>query len=116
MTIDGIFRDPLPRVERNPPRAWGVWCRVRVCLRVMVKRIGQARRRRPRRLRLCESLALGERRFVAVVEFDHARFLVGGTAASLVLLARLEDVEGTVPKTNSFFGVIPKAAAQEASH
>lgn len=48
-------------------------------------------RRAPRRLRLCESLPLGERRFVAVVEFDAARFLVGGTPSSLVLLSRLED-------------------------
>jgi len=48
-------------------------------------------RRAPRRLRLCESLPLGDRRFVAVVEFDQARFLVGGTSASLVLLARLES-------------------------
>jgi Flagellar biosynthesis protein, FliO len=47
--------------------------------------------RAPRRLRLCESLPLGERRFVAVVEFESSRFLVGGTSASLVLLARLQD-------------------------
>jgi len=46
-------------------------------------------RRKPRRLRLCESLPLGERRFVAVVEFERSRFLLGGTSASLVLLARL---------------------------
>jgi len=51
----------------------------------------QLRARRPRRLRLCESLPLGERRFVAVIEFDQARFLVGGTSGSLVLLSRLED-------------------------
>jgi len=48
-------------------------------------------RRPPRRLRLCESLGLGDRRFVAVVEFDQRRFLIGGTSASLVLLARLEN-------------------------
>jgi flagellar biogenesis protein FliO len=47
--------------------------------------------RAPRRLRLCESLPLGERRFVAVVEFEAARFLVGGTSSSLVLLSRLPD-------------------------
>jgi flagellar biogenesis protein FliO len=47
----------------------------------------------PRRLRLCESLPLGERRFVAVVEFEAARFLVGGTASSLVLLAKLDDAD-----------------------
>jgi flagellar biogenesis protein FliO len=50
-------------------------------------RIGRA----PRRLRLCESLPLGERRFVAVVEFENARFLLGGTPSALVLLSRLGD-------------------------
>lgn len=48
-------------------------------------------RRAPKRLRLCESLPLGERRFVAVVEFEKTRFLVGGTSSSLVLLSRLQD-------------------------
>ena len=48
-------------------------------------------RRVPRRLRLCESLPLGEHRFVAVIEFDGEGFLVGGTSASLVLLARVGD-------------------------
>jgi flagellar biogenesis protein FliO len=47
-----------------------------------------------RRLRLCESLGLGDRRFVAVVEFDQARFLVGGTSSSLVLLAKLDTDAG----------------------
>lgn len=48
-------------------------------------------RRVPKRLRLCENLPLGERRFVAVIEFDATRFLVGGTASSLTLLSRLPD-------------------------
>jgi hypothetical protein len=61
------------------------------------KRILQWRRGQPRRLRLCESLPLGERRFVAVVEFEQSRFLVGGTASSLVLLARLEEGEKNGP-------------------
>jgi flagellar biogenesis protein FliO len=50
--------------------------------------------RRIRRLRVCETLSLGERRFLAVIEFDHQEFLVGGTGSSLELLARLHD--GTV--------------------
>jgi flagellar biogenesis protein FliO len=52
--------------------------------------------RAPRRLRLCESLPLGDRRFVAVVEFDRERFLVGGTQSSLVLLSRLEEAGGAI--------------------
>ena len=55
------------------------------------ERILRLSRRAPKRLRLCESLPLGERRFVAVVEFEQNRFLLGGTPSSLVLLSRLED-------------------------
>jgi flagellar biogenesis protein FliO len=55
------------------------------------ERILRLSRRAPRRLRLCESLALGDRRFVAVVEFETARFLLGGTPSSVVLLSRLSD-------------------------
>jgi len=52
--------------------------------------LGYPWRSRPRRqLRLCESLALGERRFLSVVEFGEQRFLVGGTGTSLALLAVL---------------------------
>jgi flagellar biogenesis protein FliO len=49
------------------------------------------RSRKTRRLRVRESLSLGERRFLAVVEFDSQEFLVGGTGSSLALLARLHD-------------------------
>lgn len=57
------------------------------------ERVLRLSRRAPKRLRLCESLALGERRFVAVVEFESARFLVGGTPSSLVLLSRLSNID-----------------------
>ncbi|HEV2398282.1 MAG TPA: flagellar biosynthetic protein FliO [Candidatus Sulfotelmatobacter sp.] len=42
-----------------------------------------------RQLRLCESLSLGDRRFVAVLEYEGSRFLLGGTSTHLVLLAQL---------------------------
>ena len=56
--------------------------------------------RRPRRLRLCESLALGDRRFVAVIEYEGRRFLVGGTSGSLALLDRL-DTTANDPKAEA---------------
>src|SRR5262245_3478498 len=40
-------------------------------------------------LRLSETLSLGERRFLAVVEFQKQKFLIGGTASSVCLLADL---------------------------
>ncbi len=43
------------------------------------------------RLRVCESLSLGEKRFVAVVQFETQQFLIGGGAASVNLLARLGE-------------------------
>ena len=72
MATDGMGVLPLWRRAREfGERVW---------------RLGQ---RAPRRLRLCESLPLGDRRFLAVVEFEAERFLVGGTASSVVLLSRL---------------------------
>jgi flagellar biogenesis protein FliO len=53
------------------------------------ERVLRMSRRPAKTLRLCQSLPLGERRFVAVVEVEKERFLVGGTANSLVLLSRL---------------------------
>jgi flagellar biogenesis protein FliO len=67
------------------------------------ERVSRLGRRAPRRLRLCESLPLGERRFVAVVEFEAERFLLGGTPSSMVLLSRLADCrkqeDGPAPET-----------------
>jgi flagellar biogenesis protein FliO len=64
--------------------AW--WSRTRSVLGRMTRMAG-----RPRRLHLEESLPLGERRFVAVIEFEQSRFLIGGTPSSLVLLAHLRE-------------------------
>jgi len=59
-------------------------------------RVGQAFlqlrvRKVPRRLRLCESLSLGEKRLVAVIQYESQKFLVGGSAHSVNLLARLGE-------------------------
>jgi len=50
--------------------------------------------RPPRRLQLCESLPLGEKRFLAVVRVDAQRFLIGGTGNSIALLATLSGPAG----------------------
>ena len=59
-------------------RLWGWWRKANL-------------RSRSRRLRLTESLPLGEKRFIAVIEFESERFLIGGGAAGLTLLARLGE-------------------------
>jgi flagellar biogenesis protein FliO len=45
--------------------------------------------RSERHIRLCETLSLGPRGFLAIVRVDDQRFLVGGTNQSLALLAEL---------------------------
>jgi flagellar biogenesis protein FliO len=52
---------------------------------------GWLRQHPKRKLRLCETLALGEKRFVAVVQFEQMRYLLGGTGASITLLSQLPD-------------------------
>src|SRR5579864_1253121 len=57
--------------------------------RALWQRLIEAGKRRPRSLRVSESLSLGDHRFVAVVAYERSRFLLGGTSGSLVLLVRL---------------------------
>jgi len=81
----------LTAAHAAQPIHW--WLRART----LWERLLRLARRPQRRLRLCESLPLGERRFVAVVEFEQERFLVGGTSASLILLAHLDNSAGVTP-------------------
>ena len=46
-------------------------------------------RRRERELRLRETLPLGDRRFIAIVECRNQEFLVGCTGSSIALLTKL---------------------------
>ena len=59
------------------------------------------RSRPPRQLRLRETLALGERRFVAVIEFEEQRFLIGGTQSSMTLLAEMAQSRGAAGSASS---------------
>jgi len=84
MTMASISRT-LSNPASWPPVRQAVWKKA-------LFKLLQVGSRRQRRLRLAESLSLGDRRFVAVVEFENSRFLLGGTSTSLVLLARLKDI------------------------
>jgi len=52
---------------------------------------GRVWRRRPRGLRVCETLSLGNRGYIAVVSYRQQEFLVGGTTNSIALLAQLAN-------------------------
>lgn len=65
---------------------------VAVCRRVFLRLCHKFERSSTsRKLRLCESLSLGEKRFLAVVQFDTQQFLVGGGGNNVSLLARLGE-------------------------
>jgi flagellar biogenesis protein FliO len=66
------------------------WHRAESALRTVFR---SWRTRPSRQLRMCENLALGEKRFLSVVEFGQQKFLVGGTGNSLAMLAMLSSPE-----------------------
>jgi flagellar biogenesis protein FliO len=45
--------------------------------------------RRKKNIQLCETLSLGDKRFLAVVLVEQQKFLVGGAGNSVALLAKL---------------------------
>ncbi len=79
----------------NRARCWRLWAAVVRAFAVLTAHVasvhkGLQRRQSARRLRLSETLSLGEKRFLAVVQFQQQEFLVGGTGSSIALLARLD--------------------------
>jgi hypothetical protein len=54
-----------------------------------------------RELHVCESTQLGEKRFVALIQADGQRFLIGGTSNSISLLA-------TLPARKTFRSLLPQ--------
>jgi flagellar biogenesis protein FliO len=69
--------------------------------------LGRSWRSHPsRQLRLRETLALGERRFIAVVEFERQKFLIAGTGSSVAMLT-------TLPSPGSAKGNLESEAGHE---
>jgi flagellar biogenesis protein FliO len=71
-----------------------------------------------RRLRVAETVSLGEKRFVAVVQVDGRHFLVAGGPANIALLAQLdanEPFEDVLQKTMTAPGKQPAKRKQPAT-
>lgn len=64
--------------------------RTAICRLTSIPR-GLVWRRRTRSLRVCETLSLGSRGYVAVVRYRQQEFLLGGTSNSIALLAQLAN-------------------------
>ena len=64
--------------------------------------------RTKKRLRVCESVSLGEKRVVAVIQIDGEQFLVGGSANSVSTLAHLK-------RSQEFSEVLERHCKQDLS-
>jgi flagellar biogenesis protein FliO len=53
--------------------------------------------RAKKRLRLRETVSLGDKRFIAVVEYRHQEILVAGTPNSITVLMTTSPLDGTNP-------------------
>jgi flagellar biogenesis protein FliO len=78
VNLPGLRVKPLKAGVGLLSRAWA-WFRA--------KQLAQSS---TRRLRVAETVSLGEKRFVAVIQVDGQQFLIGGGATSVNLLAKLD--------------------------
>lgn len=86
--ITNPLRFTIPVPSPNP----GTSSRIRAWLVQAIERLAKRffrRRTTRRKLQLLEMQQLGEKRFVALVRVGKQRFLIGGAAASVSLLAEI---------------------------
>jgi hypothetical protein len=95
-------KQPMTRVRQDSPQIEGKRTLTNLALnpasagssfrRVWhsIERLVQTHQAR-KRLRLCETISLGEKRFIAVVQVDGKQLLVGGATNGLSVLANLES-------------------------
>ena len=90
ITIRRLPSAPLPRATAEP------------LVQVLSRHVRSAwkwmERRRSahfaaKRLHVTETLSLGEKRFVSIIEVDGTQYLIGGSAENVQLLTRLEAHE-----------------------
>jgi flagellar biogenesis protein FliO len=85
-SIFGLFRKILSNVRKSP--------------------LGKVASRRERRLRVCETVSLGDRRLVALIQLDNQPLLVGVTGNSITLLTQPVPSTATVSPANEFRGAL----------
>lgn len=96
--IAGMLPIPSPRRRQFPP-AWNTpGTPLERILHFVVAALRQVSAglktpRKPKAMRLCETISLGEKRFLAIVQVDEERILIGGSASSVALLSRLSEKE-----------------------
>jgi len=83
---------PMGIAQPNSTASFGLAAHLKVLWRspiwtAIVHRVGRQRKT----LAVRETVALGDRRFVSVIQFERQRFLIGSSPSSITLLARVPD-------------------------
>lgn len=86
-TVSAQLGEPRGAVERSTSRLGEDLLRFLRTLWSWIQKV-QVRRAK-KRLRLCESVPLGDKRFVAVVQVDDREFLIAGASNSVSMLTEL---------------------------
>jgi len=76
------------RVAQFFEKVWKLVCKVKV-------------RRRKHVLQLCETLSLGEKRMLAIIQCEEHRLLIGATGDSISLLLRLNNIRKEKSERNT---------------
>jgi hypothetical protein len=87
-----LSQTKVPRVRSVSHVAAEFFREMRRALGLVWTALAIRARRAPKTLVVNETAPLGDRRFVAVVQFERQRFLIGSSPSSVTLLAPLSDV------------------------
>lgn len=79
-------------ISRTNPFASAALARISTLLSARLGAIWRSQKKRTA-LSVRETASLGERRFVAVIQFERQRFLIGASPSSVTLLTQLPDDE-----------------------
>jgi flagellar biogenesis protein FliO len=74
---------------------------VRTCCQKLWRLAATLTGSKPKVLFVRESAALGDRRFISVIQFERSRFLIGSSPASVTLLAQLPDASASLGETTN---------------
>jgi hypothetical protein len=69
-----------------------------------------------RRLKVLETVSLGEKRFVSILHIDGEEFLLGGSASSVVVLAKLDRPVSATEPFGSVLSREDQTAAQTSQY
>ncbi len=81
-------------ISRTNPLASTPLARITALLAARLNTIWRSQKKR-KALSVRETASLGERRFVAVIQFERQRFLIGTSPSSVTLLTQLPDDEAS---------------------